>query len=211
MTSLKRNRRGQSLIEAIVALGIISTSISSALSLAASSLGAEKESGASITAGNLAREGIEVVRMLRDSNWLAGAAWDVGLTSGTAGSYDYTAAPVLDIAESGVNWSLNFTPNAVTDPTATVYRCTLASCPGIFGLFRQLTTAAPVPLGYSPSGFSRLITMNPICEDGTVVTAAAGCLMGNEKIGLRVTSNVRWTSGGRDHTLAVEERLYDWR
>lgn len=209
MNTHRRDRRGQSLIEAIVALGIISTAISSALSLAVSSLSAEKDSGAAVTAGNLAREGIEVVRMIRDSNWLAGNAWDAGLTSGISGSYDYTAVPTIDTASSGVNWALDFTPNAVADNTARVYLCTLSTCSGMLGLFRQ--TSAAMPAGYMASGFSRLITLNPICKDGTVTTAPAGCTSGNDKIGLRVTVRMAWSVSGRAHTLNVEERLYDWR
>jgi Tfp pilus assembly protein PilV len=209
MRQRRRNCRGQSLIEAIVALGIISTAVSSALSLAVSSLSAEKDSGAAVTAGNLAREGIETVRMIRDSNWLAGNAWDAGLTSGLAGSYDYTAVPVIDTASAGVNWSLDFTPNAVTDNTARVYLCTLSTCSGMLGLFRQ--TAAAMPAGYAASGFSRLITLNPICKDGTVATVPAGCASGNDKVGLRVTARMAWSVSGRAHTLSVEERMYDWR
>jgi len=209
MRAFYHTRHGQSLIEAIVALGIISTAISSALSLAVGSLGAEKDSGATITAGNLAREGIEVVRAIRDSNWLAGNAWDVGLVSGSSGSFDYTAMPIIDTTSTGANWTLDFTPNASTDASAKVYRCTVASCSGMLGLFRQFPSA---PLtGYSASGYTRVITLNPICKDGTLVTNVTGCLTGNEKIGMRVTAQVTWAFSGRPHTLNVEERLYDWR
>lgn len=192
-----------------MALGIISTAISSALSLAVSSLSAEKDSGASVTAGNLAREGIEVVRMIRDSNWLAGSAWDAGLTSGLSGSYDYTAVPVINTSSAGVNWTLDFTPSAVTENSARVYICTLSTCSGMLGLFRQAPAA--MPAGYNTSSFSRLITLHPICKDGTVATLPAGCASGNDKIGLRVTARIVWNVSNRAHALSVEERLYDWR
>lgn len=209
MRRLPSRRRGQSLIEAIVALGIITTAISSALTLAMNSLGAEKDSGASITAGNLAREGVEVVRMVRDSNWLANSAWDAGLVGGSAGNYDYTAVPVFDPAATGANWALDFTPNAVTDAAARVQRCASAGCPGMLGLFRQVV--GTVPAGYVDSGYQRLLTIHPICKDGSVVTTTTGCVSPNVKIGLRVVSQVRWSFSGRAHVVNMEERLYDWR
>ena len=68
-----RQRLGQTILEATLAAGIMATAIASALTLTQASLNAEKQSETSIVAANLAREGIEAVRGLRDSNWLSGA------------------------------------------------------------------------------------------------------------------------------------------
>ncbi len=66
-----QNQKGQSLIEAIVAISVIIIGLLTALTLASFSLSAQGESGAQIIATSLAREGVEVVRNIRDSNWLA--------------------------------------------------------------------------------------------------------------------------------------------
>jgi type II secretory pathway pseudopilin PulG len=198
-------QRGQSLIEAIVALGILTTAISSALTLASASIGAERESGASITAGNLAREGIEAVRVLRDSNWLSGAAWDQGLYGATGPDYD--AIPVLDPATAG--WSLDFNTEGVTDATATVWRYTTAAGGAVVGLHQQ---AAAQPSGTVTSGFSRIVETNPICRDvagGFTVITSGVCA--TEKVGVQVVSRVHWQSSGRARTFTAEERLYAWR
>ena len=71
---LKENRKlrnsGQTLIETIVAIAILTTGIIGGLALAIQSLSSSERSSNEIIATNLAREGAEVVRQVRDSNWL---------------------------------------------------------------------------------------------------------------------------------------------
>jgi len=67
---------GQSLIETIGAIFILTMALSTALGVAVYALSRSGISQQEIIATNLAREGIDVVRMMRDSNWLAGAAKD---------------------------------------------------------------------------------------------------------------------------------------
>ena len=63
-----------------VAIGIIVTGVVGALSMVSGSVSASKESQTRVVAVGLAREGIEAVRVIRDSNWLAsdvkGGPWD---------------------------------------------------------------------------------------------------------------------------------------
>lgn len=65
------NQQGQSLIETIVAIFVLTTGLVSGLALAIYSFGASSDILERITATGLAREGVEVVRRMRDSNWLA--------------------------------------------------------------------------------------------------------------------------------------------
>lgn len=62
---------GQTLIETLLATFILTTSLVAGLSVAIYTLTASNVSKTQVIATNLAREGIEVVRMMRDSNWLA--------------------------------------------------------------------------------------------------------------------------------------------
>lgn len=197
---------GQSMLEAIIATGIIVTAVSSALTLVSSTIKAEKESEASIMAGNLAREGIEAVRAIRDSNWLAGQQFDNGLYSGT----DYTGIAVFAPATN--TWSINYAAaNVITANAARVYRYTTGSGNATVGLFVQ---AAAQPGGTVVSGFSRLIVTDLLCDNGaggySIVASGSTCGAA-EKIGMRVTSKMRWAVAGRVHTLDVEERMFNWR
>lgn len=66
------NSQGQSFIETIVAIFVLITGLSAGLALSVVSFGASSDITEKITAIGLAREGIEAVRRMRDSNWLAG-------------------------------------------------------------------------------------------------------------------------------------------
>jgi type II secretory pathway pseudopilin PulG len=201
-------QRGQTMLEAIVAIGIIATAVSSALTLVQGSIKAETEAQAAVIAANLGREGAEVVRALRDSNWLRGDAFDEGLE---AASYDYTGIPVLDPA-TGV-WSIDFAPDAITDADAVVYRQTAADGSAVIGLYRQSADQPPQTIA---TGFRRLLALNAICDDGaggtTIVGSGAGCAgIGLGKVGIQVQVQLAWQLPGRTRTQTVEYLLYDWR
>lgn len=75
------DQRGQTLIETIAAIFILTTALVAGLALTISVLSSSTTSQNQIVAANLVREGIESVRLMRDSNWLAGDAaggsWDL--------------------------------------------------------------------------------------------------------------------------------------
>ena len=68
--SATRYQAGQTLIETIVALFVMTTGLSSGLALATFAFGSSSDISEKITATGLAREGIEITRRMRDSNWL---------------------------------------------------------------------------------------------------------------------------------------------
>lgn len=78
---LLTNQTGQTLIETIIAIFVLVTALTTGLGLAIYAFGTSSLTQNEVIASNLAREGAEVVRMMRDSNWLAadakGAAWDL--------------------------------------------------------------------------------------------------------------------------------------
>lgn len=143
---ITREQFGQGLLETTVAIGVIVTGLLGGLSLIIASLAAGKQTADQIIASNLALEGLEVVRNIRDSNYLAGVAWDAGL----AGP-DTTAIAVFDEPSSG--WSLNFGPNSLDDPAAQFFRDA--------GVYRQNIVAPPG----QATNFSRLLTIDP---EGTI-------------------------------------------
>lgn len=71
LSKMSRNQSGQSLIETIVAIFILTSALTAGLGLTIYAFSSTTTSQNQIIASNLAREGIEVVRMMRDSNWLA--------------------------------------------------------------------------------------------------------------------------------------------
>ncbi len=187
---------GQSLVEMIVAIAIIVTGLVGALALTISNLTGVGEAGTRVVASNLAREGVEVVRNLRDANWLQDLAWDAGLFSGD----DFTAIAVFDSIAN--KWHLDFTPNGISEVTAKLYR-------GPENLYLQ--DIAP-PAG-TATQYARLLTLDPICFDAaTKIETITGNPCGaEEKTGIRVKSEVSWTISGRQRNIILEDRLYNWK
>lgn len=78
----KLNSKGFTLIEALVALVILTTALGPALVLSSNVSSVASVIQNNLIAANLAQEGVEVVRAIRDSNWYNGLAFDAGLPDG---------------------------------------------------------------------------------------------------------------------------------
>lgn len=83
----RQNTAGFTLIETIVAVGIIVVGLVSALTLITNSLFYVSNIGDRLIAANLTAEGLEVARNIRDNNWLQNRVWNNGLSDG-----DYQAS-----------------------------------------------------------------------------------------------------------------------
>jgi Tfp pilus assembly protein PilV len=83
------NSEGQTLIETVVAIGLLTTGIVGGLALAVYSLSSSDTVLKQVVATGLAREGIEIVRNIRDSNWKSGTLTDCSADMG-AGQVCYT-------------------------------------------------------------------------------------------------------------------------
>lgn len=84
--SLPRQRRGFTLMEVIVSLAIIITALISVITLISSGVSGIAFSKTKITAFGLAQEGLEIVRNVRDNNWInykrTVSDWRDGLSAG---------------------------------------------------------------------------------------------------------------------------------
>lgn len=76
------NERGFTLVETLVALFILTMGLVPILVVGFSSRRIAETVESNVIAANLAQEGIEVVRALRDTNWVASTSFDVGLAGG---------------------------------------------------------------------------------------------------------------------------------
>ena len=81
--NVKKNKKnGFTLLETVIAIGIVSIGILSILALSKQSELIVYDARDKLTAAYLAKEGIEVVRNRRDQNWLmGGVAWNDGIES----------------------------------------------------------------------------------------------------------------------------------
>lgn len=79
----RHNQRGFTLVESMVALVILTIAIIPALYLSNSAVTVAYNVRDDLAAAELAQEGVEVIRAIRDANWLNGVAFDTNLAAGS--------------------------------------------------------------------------------------------------------------------------------
>lgn len=183
-------RKGQSLVEAVFAIGILLVVLSAILGVTMANIGGSQESEFQIVANNLAREGIEVFRNTRDTNWLLGRTWDEGLKPTGVTN---TAIAMFDHVNNRWTISFNYTSDAL-----------FISPDGLY---------SHSEIGNQPSIFSREITVERICLDADSGNEriAFPCAGGEQEIGMKISSRVSWTERGRTHDVTLEDLLYAWK
>jgi len=184
-------RSAQSLIETIVAVGITVMGIVAILAMAAAHLSMGGQSAERVIATNLAREGVELVFAIRNSNWLDPAqTWPYGLGNG-----DYIA-------------SYNDASLTLQGPAGTIQIAGCNNC--------KLYLTGDDVYTHTPGGntvYRRLITINDGHDLDDPIYGGPGIGTGNcsgncEK---KIISTVYWTERGREHTISTEARITDWR
>jgi len=92
---------GFSLVEVMTVLLVISLGLVGVLSLIAQNIKSQNINEKALVAHQLAQEGIEIVRSIRDGNWKAGIDWRDGLPEGSYyGDFDNIAlTPASSIGE----------------------------------------------------------------------------------------------------------------
>lgn len=96
-------KKAQTLIESLAALGVLTMAMVAILSLGVASIYAGAQNRAEVAAVNLAREGIELLRGMRDSNWLVPGANPFAVIADGDWIVDISDSGVVDLtsADSG--------------------------------------------------------------------------------------------------------------
>jgi type II secretory pathway pseudopilin PulG len=173
--------RGFTLVETIVSLGILMLGVGASLTLVTATIAYSKQTESLIVITNLAREGLEVVRAIRDVQGFANlpgatpgdnSSWIIDRTTTT---FDQSALSP-DVPATNATFSGGVTIHECTNCTLSINNNQYLMTPG---------TATP---------FSRLITINTLSAE--------------EK---EVISTMRWTEHGRVHTYQLTTVLTNWK
>jgi type II secretory pathway pseudopilin PulG len=187
-------------MEMLVVFFIISIGLYGVVTLIFSNVALQEQDLHHIIAMNLAREGLEIAQNVRDSNWLAGVDFDMGL--GTDTGADCTAVPDWDGTGFPVfDFSVDDIANGVISASGN------SNSLGMFTNQSGTSTA-----------YSRLLTFAPICADPadrSLIQVSSACTCTDptftEKIGVRVKADMAWIRKGTASSLTIYSDLYDWR
>ena len=178
-------KRGFTLLEVIIAIFIVLIGVSASLALITRTVAQMNLFSSQLIASYLTQEGIEIVRNIRDTNWLEQAAapnsWDEGLACSplpcqSVVGADYTATAVKD-PESEI-------PPRITSSLAGQPLCIDA------GFYKYIDAGCT---GATLTKFTRKITIVP-----TATT-------------LTVTVETTWTEKGKTNSHKAQEVLYNWK
>jgi hypothetical protein len=211
-----RARGGQTLLEGIIAIFVVTVGLMAVIGLAISNNTNAQLNNDRAIATALAREGLEVAKHVRDSNWLAGAPFSQGLLVGDDGTTPLTsniAAPQLTFDNNAPAWNLDFVGADYGDLT---HDNTLVSWLETGG--QQRFAQVPGGLSGRATKFHRNLTFSALCQAtdarGTSFaytnTNSNVCASG-VLIGIKVISKVQWQQALGPRSVILELRLFDWR
>jgi len=214
------DKRGFTLIELVIASGIFIFGIMGAFSLALANLNTSRENINRVLAANLSREGLELIRNIRDSNWLRiDSNADSGGASGIQPySWDYYLKNPSNPNDMFAIVDYNdANPSVICSGTTDINNCMnicSANDSSANDSCRLYINGGFYERGGSGSATNlyRLIQIQGICMDSGLesVVDSSVCAVG-EKIGIRVTSRVSWFKGSELKHLDAVEDMYNWR
>lgn len=206
---------GQTFIELLTAIFVLSLALVSALGLAHSNARNQALGSMRLTATHLAREGIELARATRDSNWLAERPpdeWNTGIKA------DNTRSCAI-IPGGGERFALQNCGIDVqgqgTDYTLFQYLFDVFRSNATGEFYQRTGTSNEAGTG-TLSGFYRRVLFDVICLDGggterIVRDRDANSCGLDTQIGVEITSEVGWRFGRGSFITTISEQLMNWR
>ncbi len=212
-------RSGNTVLEMLVALFILMVGLMAVIGLSFRNVTMGRESLKELQAANFAREGIEIVRNIRDSN-----KYKTGFTQGDTiwDGLRLTGPRIIDNTEfvnpSSTSDQVLKLESYTTDPSLqSINKIWQRPAPDHF--FVQGGIHSTMPLDSTETGFYRKINLHAICENdvferplpGRTSSTACALTGGTMKlIGIEVVAEVSWKDTTQPRLLTVEERLYNW-
>ena len=175
-------KKGFTLLEVIIAVSLVLVGTTATLLLITRTVRQIGIFPSQLIAAHLNQEGIEIVRNIRDTNFLQGGAgaWDNGLNT----------------ANCLAGCEADYTDTAVPDPTLPAYGSGSPLCIDASGFYTYID--APCT-GAILTKFKRKIT---------IVSNVPPCGISNV---LQVTVETTWVEKGQAQSHIVQECLHNWR
>lgn len=206
--NLNTSLTGFTLVELLAAIAVFFIGILAAFSLSLYNLNTVKENYNRVVAADLAREGIEIIRNTRDSNWLKREANEI----------DPTTLLIVDW-DSGLNFN-NFTVDYLNNNLVQLGNSgdtlvDVIALPGAKLYLKNDFYTNDSSAGSQATVFRRVINLQAICLNPAAetenISVNLACTGSDIKIGLQITSRVQYTYGSKTNHIDVVENIYNWR
>ncbi|MDD4290257.1 MAG: hypothetical protein PHH83_03185 [Patescibacteria group bacterium] len=234
-----RTRQAQGILEVLIAIYIAVVGILSIMNLVVASIKVERLNHNMLIATNLAREGLEVVRNIRDSNWIDGSPWNTELEAPENERSFVINNNFLSENQSGysllrVGFNWNDCENGGDSSPCKIWLVSkdIKSQNPKINYSQNVENIIASDCGFVDSGldciisntnFYRMIYIYSICydpnipllQDRELINQSTGdcdtVYAGSEEIGLYVISQVGWGEGDFSKSISVSERIYNWK
>jgi prepilin-type N-terminal cleavage/methylation domain-containing protein len=211
-TKITNEKTGFTLLETLIALSVVSVGIMAAFTLSLANLNTARDNYERILAANLAREGVELVRNIRDSNWLKMEA-NEDCDSAAPGLQLCDWDEDLNVSTSTIAYNATSTREIVDSVEGCFNNLGAGTC----RIFRNANNFYDHNSTGDATNMARVIKILALClnpaSDAAISTNGNFTCAGapNYKVGLRVTAHVYWVDGDQTHTTEVVEDMYNWR
>ncbi len=185
---LSAQPRGATLIELVIAITTVGLVLVSFLTLTVSNFRSQEVDRENMVGSQLAREGIEVVRSIRDTNFMD-RSFDATPWDGILDGLDDTGT--VSVADRAIDFSADSLDDG--------------------NLYWQPDGTISHQVSDDDSGYDRLITVYPVCTDDVTAVSPDGSCSADAAVGAVVTSTVRWWQDGQPRSLDLQTTLYGWR
>lgn len=181
------SKRGFTLVELIIAITVLVIGVVAVFGLSFFAIQLNRTNVQRLQALELAREGMEMIRNIRDSNW--------------KNNYPFAGGAPLWGEDLGPQKYVKISPRpgdqvpfaivTVNPQQRNEYRLNTVEVSGVSFFTHDTGT---------PSQFYRLLQIEPYSLEGAASDEA-----------IKVTSQVLWLNGDKEHTVEVTEILTNWR
>ncbi|MFA5828875.1 MAG: hypothetical protein WC843_00040 [Candidatus Gracilibacteria bacterium] len=197
-------RPAESLIEVVIAIFVVSLAAGTASTLIVSALQSNSFSRDNLIALNLADEGLEAMRDIRDINWLkfsfdSKSCWDIMSNETTCNLNNHITDGLYSVhLNQDYAWQLDILNQSTPLPLNII---SSGSNPPI------KIYSSDLLLNENPAIFSKFDTTNPFYGRFSRVIQITH--LGPNK--MQVTSNVQWTAQGVIHTVSHSSFLTNYQ
>jgi hypothetical protein len=223
-----KKSKAQGILEVMIAIYISVVGILSIMNLVFSTIKVQRFNHNMLIATNLAREGVEIVRNIRDSNWVEGGKWDIGLKPGDldTGVRSFVIDNWYVKDQSGYSLKYIGEPWEDCQEVDSPCRLKLVKLTGPDESRKIYTESSYFTSGYTSSdtNFYRIIYIDEICyndsmlelDDRETINNVSDIIcsespINTETIGFRISVMVGWRDGDTMRTTTVKERIYNWK